>query len=164
MTIDNQKQAVSLKIQKSLALLIAIIVIGLIFFANILPHDTFGFTRNEIAFMVLVAFVFYFLFHYLRNHNYIYYSDAGDQFILRYFSLRPLHDRKNAIEFSKREFDNYEITKSLAGLQESVIIYRKTPKGIAKYPPVSITALDKADRKKLFASFQRLMQENQARQ
>jgi hypothetical protein len=157
MTIDNQKKAVALRIQKSLVILVFIILIGLIYFVDIIPRGVAGFTRNEIAIVLIVMFVLFFLFHYLRNHNYIFYSDTGDNFILRYFSLRPLHDRKNAIEFNKREFERYEIKRSFAGLNESVIIYRKTSKGVAKYPPVSITALDKKSREKLLASFQKIL-------
>jgi hypothetical protein len=162
MTITNQKQAVNLRIQKSLALLILIIAIGLIYFADVLPHRTSGFTRNEIVIFILVIFILFFLFHFLRNHNYIYYSDTGSKFILRYFSLRPLQDKKNAIEFNKKEFLKYEIKTSLAGLNKCVIIYRKTPKGEAKYPPVSITALNRDSREKMFASFQKLMLTNKA--
>ena len=162
MTIDNQKKAVALRIQKSLAILVFIILIGLIYFVDILPRGTLGLTRNEFSIIVIGIFILFFLFHYLRDHNYIFYSDTGNNFILRYFSLRPLHDRKNAIEFNKKEFENYEIKKSLAGLNESVIIYRKTSKGVAKYPPVSITALDKKNREKLFASFQKILLSNQA--
>jgi hypothetical protein len=157
MTIDNQKKAVALRIQKSLAILVFIILIGLIYFVDIIPKGLFGLTRNETAMVLIILFVVFFLFHYLRNHNYIFYSDTGDNFILRYFSLRPLHDKKNAIEFNKREFENYEIKRSLAGFNESVIIYRKTSKGVAKYPPVSITALDKPSREKLLASFRKIL-------
>ncbi len=157
MTLDNQKKAVALRIQKSLAILTFIILIGLIYFVDIIPRGMMGLTRNEFSIIVIGLFILFFLFHYLRDHNYIFYSDTGSNFILRYFSLRPLHSRKNAIEFNKKEFENYEIKKSLAGLNESVIIYRKTSKGVAKYPPVSITALDKKNREKMYASFQKIL-------
>jgi hypothetical protein len=46
MTIDNQKEAVNLKIQKSIALLALIIAIGLIYFANVMPRGILGFSRE----------------------------------------------------------------------------------------------------------------------
>ncbi len=164
MIIDNQKQAVNLRIQKSIALLILICAIGLIYFANVLRHGAWGFTRDQIAIAIMVLFILYFLFHYLRNHNYIYYSDTGNDLILRYFSLRPLEDKKNSIEFNKREFHKFEIIKTLFGLNENIIIYRKTPKGIAKYPPVSTTALGKSEKEKIYSSFQKLIRANRAGQ
>lgn len=160
MTINNQKAAVNLRIQQSIALLALIIAIGIIYFADILPYRTLGYTRNEISVLIFIIFVLFFLFFYLRDHNYIYYSDSGNKFVLRYFSLRPLANKKNAIEFNKSEFKKYELKKSFSGLNERIIIYRKTPGGIAKYPPLSITALNKNERQKLLASFHKLMLAN----
>jgi hypothetical protein len=161
MILNNQKQAVNLRIQKSIALLILVIAIGLIYFANVLSHSTFGFSRNQIAIFIVVIFVTYFLGEYLRNHNYIYFSDTGNKFILRYFSLRPLNDKKNAIEFNKNEFFKYELKQSFNRFSESVIIYRKTPQGVAKYPPVSITALGREEKEKMIAAFDKILRTNQ---
>lgn len=161
MIIDNQKKAVKLKIQKSVALLILVIVFGLMYFTDVVVDGAFGLTRDQLAITVVISFVLYFLFHILRNHKYIYYSDTGNEFILRYFSLRPLTDKKHSIEFHKSEFHKFEVARPVFGFNESIIIYRKTPKGVAKYPPVSITALGKFEKEKLFGSFQRLIMANQ---
>ena len=155
MIITNQKQAVNLRIRKSIALLGLIISIGLIYFANILPHSTFGLSRNEIAILIFTMFLLFFIFHFIRNHNYIYFSDTGNKLILRYFSLRPLEDKKNSIEISKNQLYKYEIKRSMLGLNKSVILYSRTPGGIAKYPPVSITALTNSDERKILESLQR---------
>jgi hypothetical protein len=156
MIIDNQKKAVQLKIQKSVALLLLVVAFGLMYFTDIVADGIIGLTRDQVAILVVISFIIYFLLHILRNQYYIYYSDTGDEFILRYFSLRPLTDKKHSIEFRKSEFHKFEITRPFLKLNESIIIYRKTPKGIAKYPPVSITALGKPEKEKLIASLQRL--------
>ncbi len=161
MIISNQEQAVNIRIQNSIGLLVLVITIGLIYFANILPNNTLGFNKNQIAIFIITTLTGYFILNYLRNHNYIYFSDTGDKFILRYYSLRPFEDKKNAIEFHKREFHKYELRQSMFRFRERVVIYRKTSKGIAKYPPVSITALGKLNREKLLASFKKLIMENQ---
>lgn len=161
MTIDNQKQAVNLKIQKTVALLVLVIAFGIIYFTNILVKGVFGFTRDHVAIMILILFILFYTYHYLRNHNYIYYSDTGDRFILRYFSLRPLTDKKHSIEFHKSEFHMFEISRSIFRFRATIIIYRRTSRGIAKYPPVSITALGKEQREKMMASFQKLILANQ---
>ncbi len=162
MEITNEKRAVNLRIQKSIALLILIIAIGLIYFANVLPQTFLGLSNNEIAILILAAFFIYFLFHYIRNHNYIYYSDTGNKLILRYFSLRPLEDKKNSIEFNKKELYSFEIDKKLAGFNRFIVLYRNTNQGVVKYPPVSITAMDNRSEKKLIAALHRLILTNQA--
>ncbi len=160
MTITNQKQAVNLRIIKSLALLFLIIIIGLIYFANVLRDGALGFTRDQISVFMIILVVLFFLYHFVRDHHYIYYSDTGDRFVLRYFSLRPLTEKKSAIEFNKNELYRYEIINPLFGLNRSLVIYRKTARGIAKYPPVSVTAVKKSDRKKMLASIQKIIAAN----
>ncbi len=160
MVIDNQKQAVSLRIQKSLALLLLIISIGLIYFANVLNSGVLGLSRDQIAGIIVALFLLFFLVHFMKDHNYIYYSDTGNKFILRYFSLRPLADKKNAIEFNKKELHSFEVKKSLSGFNERLIIYRQTSRGIANYPPVSLTALDRQDKEKLLAALRKLILAN----
>ena len=162
MIINNQKQAVNLRIQKSLALLVVVIVVALIYFTNALPPGTMGLSKNQFAIAFVSVFLVYFLVDYLRNYHYIYFSDTGDIIILRYYSLRPLEDKKNAIEFNKREFHNFRINRLLNGFNESLVIFRKTPKGIAKYPPVSITALPSNEKKRLIASLDKLARANQS--
>ncbi len=162
MTITNQKQAVNLRIIKSLALLFLIIVIGLIYFANVLRDGALGYTRDQIALFIIILVVLFFLYHYIKDHQYIYYSDTGDKFVLRFFSLRPLADKKNAIEFNKNELQHFEIIKPFYGLNKSLVIYRKTARGVAKYPPVSLTAIRKTDLDKMTASMQRIIMSNQS--
>jgi hypothetical protein len=89
MILNNQKQAVNLRIQKFLALLILVIIIGLIYFANILPRGLYGLNKNQVAVGIILIFAGYFIFDYLRNYYYVSYNDTGDKFILRYFSLTP---------------------------------------------------------------------------
>jgi hypothetical protein len=160
MIINNQKQAVNLRIQKFLALLILVVIIGLIYFANIIPRGLYGLNKNQVAVGIIMLFAGYFIFDYLRNYYYISYNDTGDKFILRYFSLRPLEDRKHAIEFNKNEFHSFELVRSFFGLNETLIIYRSTSKGVAKYPGVSLSAISKADKEKMIASFQKLIRVN----
>lgn len=160
MIINNQKQAVNLRIQKSLSLLILIIIIGLIYFANIIPRGLFGLSTNQVAAVIILLFAGYFIFDYMRNYYYVFYSDTGDKFVLRYFSLRPLEDRKNAIEFNKHEIHSFELVRSFFGLNETLIVYRSTSKGVAKYPGVSLSAVSKADKEKIVASLQKLIRLN----
>jgi hypothetical protein len=162
MIISNQKKAVNVRIQKVIVLLVLVIVIGLIYFTNAIPHGALGFSREQIAIAILIIVFLFFLYDYLRNYNYIYYTDTGDKFILRYYSLRPFDDKKNAIEFNKSELERFELQKTSFGLNEYLLIYRKTTRGLAKYPPISITALTGHDREKMIASLLKLIRQNRS--
>jgi hypothetical protein len=160
MIITNQKQAVNQRIQKVIVLLILVIMIGLIYFTNAIPRGALGFSREQITVGILIMIFAFFLYDYMRNYNYLYYTDTGDKLILRYYSLRPFDDKKNAIEFSKSELERFELQKTRFGINEYLVIYRKTGKGLAKYPPVSITALAADDREKMISSLLRLIRQN----
>lgn len=160
MTFDNKKQAVDLRIQKSIALIILVIVFGGIYFTNLVVDGALGLTRNQFAGLMLGLFMLYFLYLFLRDYNYIYYSDTGDKLILRYFRLRPLDNKKSAIEFKKSELHQFELQRTFFNLNESLVIFRKTQKGVAKYPPVSLTAIGKQDREKLLSSLKKLIVAN----
>jgi hypothetical protein len=64
--------------------------------------------------------------------------------------------KKSSIEIGKNEFAGYEIKKQLLGFREKLILKAKTGRGLAKYPPVSITALNLKEKKSLFQALDRL--------
>ncbi|MBU0766124.1 MAG: hypothetical protein KJ607_14975 [Bacteroidetes bacterium] len=88
--------------------------------------------------------------------NYIYFSDEGQKIVLRYFSLSIISKEKRAIEIPKKEFSGYEILHSFFNKRMEIILLQKRKTGIAKYPPVSITALKKAEQDALFRQLDRL--------
>jgi hypothetical protein len=57
--------------------------------------------------------------------------------------------KKNSISITKKTFTGYEIEKKYFGLSTSIILFQKIGQGIAKYPPIYITALNSEQRKKM---------------
>ncbi|HPX75446.1 MAG TPA: hypothetical protein PLW77_02560 [Bacteroidales bacterium] len=97
----------------------------------------------SIVFVVWVIFVFF------KNYNYIWYSSDGPKLIIRYTSLQPLSSGKFSIEFQKKDFVKAEIVKSALGMRKNLILYSKTPQGVAKYPKINISILNKEEIKRL---------------
>ena len=81
--------------------------------------------------------------------------------MLRYFSPGLFTARKNSIEIPKKEFAGYEIESFFMRYREKVILMRKTGKGVAKYPPVSITALSHSERHDLLISLGKIKRMNE---
>jgi hypothetical protein len=96
------------------------------------------------------------LFNTLRQFHYVYFSDAGERIVLRYFSMGAFIYKKHSIEIGKSEFIGYEMQKQLFGLREKLILKARTGKGLAKYPPVSITALTRKEKENLIQALDRL--------
>ena len=63
--------------------------------------------------------------------------------------MRIFSGEKNTIEIHKKDFVKFQTNSSLFKMRDYLIIYQKLLKGIAKYPPISITGLSKKDKAKL---------------
>jgi hypothetical protein len=63
--------------------------------------------------------------------------------------MRIFSGKKSTIEIHKEDFVKFQINSSLFKMREYLIVYQKLKKGIAKYPPISITGLSKKDKAKL---------------
>ena len=61
--------------------------------------------------------------------------------MFRFVSMRPLDNNKKAIQINKADFAGFKFEKSFFGYKENLILSLKTKKGVANYPPISISAL-----------------------
>ncbi len=72
-------------------------------------------------------------------------SDESGKITLRYLTLGPFGSKRRSIEIPVKDFLNYQIITSMYGYKKDIILFRHTPKGTAKYPPVSISAFNKQE-------------------
>jgi hypothetical protein len=77
----------------------------------------------------------------MRRFCYIYFNNEGPKVVLRYSPLQPLTYGNYSIEFYKKDLYKYEIVSSFFGIRKSLLIYIRTPQGIAKFQPVSLSTL-----------------------
>jgi hypothetical protein len=53
------------------------------------------------------------------------------------------------VEIDKRSFAGYKTETRMFGMIKSIILFQKFQEGVAKYPPIFITALSKEERSKI---------------
>jgi hypothetical protein len=150
-------------IRKNLASLISTVVVTLVIIILLVtPLDNiFNDIENSLlAIFLAAAYVIYVIYISFRNYNYIYYNDETEKLILRYFSPNIFSEKKNSIEFPKQEFADYKLNSFFMRYREQIILFRKTKKGLANYPPVSITALSISERERLLRSLNELKLRN----
>jgi hypothetical protein len=152
MIIDNQNNLFKIKTQ---FFIIGFIFIGLItsslmsdFFTKNFPYLS-GWLNALIFFAIFVLILIY---RNILNYNYIYFDNESDKIILRYYPIKIFSKDFKSIEISKRSFTGFEEKIYFFKQKHDIILYQKTVKGIAKYPPVSITALDNSQKKQLLLS------------
>jgi len=153
MIIKNQNRATNIKFTYYLVtfLYLLSIVLGLYFR-----------TPNIPLYIALATFIFLcpVYFSLLLKLNNMIFMDTGNKIILRYYPLHPFHDKFKSIEIPKDQFSHFQIKKGIFNLRTQIILFQKTDRGVAKYPPVSITSLSKKDKDSLLLLLLKYSQEH----
>ena len=158
MIIDSRKTTIGVKIKKRVLILILIVTATIFLVFNFYHHSYLGITGWGYIAILSGICILYLLVGVVRDYHYFYYSDQSLKLVFRYYSVASLVKKPNTIEIKKNEFSKFQIEKGLLGLRKYLILYQNTPKGVAKYPPISISMLKKAQEKDLSESLLQLRQ------
>jgi hypothetical protein len=145
MIIDTQKSTIGIQLRKLVFMVLLVLFLVLLYTTTYFEEPVLGIDRNKYAVAATILYIAYYMISFLRDINYFYFNNNSSKIIMRYYSLRPLSNDQNSLEVSKQEFQKFEIKKMLGGFRKYLIIYQRTAKGIAKYPPISISILKKKD-------------------
>ncbi len=149
MIIENSKTTIKIRLRTFLASIIVVALIAIIYTTRILINPIWDLNKSQWSFILVGVFVLILIFNNFRDFHYIYFSDNGNSIVFKFYSMRIFSGKKNTIEIHKEDFVKFQITSSLFRMREYLIVYQKLKKGIAKYPPISITGLSKKDKAKL---------------
>jgi hypothetical protein len=152
MTFNNSRTIISLRIKLFGATIIFLTYIVLTYVAKLIKYPLLGMSDTAwtlilVGIYLLVAFLPMFL-----NYQFISFSDDGENIVFRYFTSGIVGGRKNSIEINKKSFSGYKIESRLFGLIQSIILFQQFKEGVAKYPPVYISALTREERAKVLRS------------
>ncbi len=160
MIIDIEKTIILKTKGKFIALIALVVVICVLLFIPFRKDFIKGMDNSLLGIFFAAAYFLYALYESFRNYQYIYYNDESDKIVLRYFSPTMFTSKKNSIEIPKKEFAGYKLNTFFMRYRESIILFRKSGKGVAKYPQVSITALKPSERESLLRSLNLLADKN----
>ena len=145
MIIDTKEEASTLR--KAKAVVIGLVLALITLTAIYLPVDLMY--RYIICGVFSLVFLIFYWFQYQMEYTYFYFSNVGKNLIFRFYSLRNFSGKPKTIELSRMSFAKYDIVTHFFNIKESLILYQKTPKGLAKYPPISLTLLTKSQKTEL---------------
>lgn len=134
MVIDTKEISSRVKLGSMLAVLVFAIVVVLDLIFTWLP-------KHILEYTCLILFVLMEAFLIIRKFNYILYNSDGFKIILKYTSLGMLSSGNYRLEIPKKDFVDVEIKKSCLGLRKMILIYVKSPQGIAKFKPISVSIM-----------------------
>lgn len=149
MTIDNGKSVITQKILKRTVIILYLAFLVLSFAANIIRFPLLGMTKTTWLLLATFLFLIVILIPIVLNYQYIFFTDEGNILVFRYYSTGLGTGNKNSVEIEKRTFSGFTIDKSLFGLIQSITLYQRMKEGVAKYPPIHISALKPREREEI---------------
>ncbi len=150
MIIDKQKKVISVQLRRMITMVLFALVIIIILLSRNL--SLLGLTKYDVVLIVTGIYFISIIFESLYEFNFIYFSDIKKTLTLRYFSLSYLNQKKHSIEMPLAEFSGFEVKVSFYGMKQKLILFRKIKDKEAKYPPVSISLLNKKEKEQLIAA------------
>ena len=149
MKLDNRKNTYRIWIAKFLSTIFLTLMIVAIGYTNYFKTPVLGIDKT----WYLLALAFFYgsltLYNILLKPNFVAFSDNGDKIVLRYYPTRIFNQKKNSIEIPKQSFISWEIKKFFFGTCEMLYVYGKFKSKIAKYPGISLSAVNRNDREKI---------------
>jgi len=152
MTFDNSKTIINLRIKLFGATVIILAFIVLTYIARMINYPLLGMSETTWTLILVGLYIAYAMLPLILNYQYIFFSDDGENIVFRYFTAGIVGGRKNSIEINKRSFSGYKSEVKFFGMIMSITLFQKFQEGVARYPPVYISALSRDERSKLLKS------------
>lgn len=152
MTFNNSRTIISLRIKLFAITVFVLTYFTLTYVAKLIKFPILGISDTALTIIIITIWLLVALMPMILNYQYISYSDEGDNIVFRYFNAGIVGGRKNSVEINKRAFSGYEADSKFFGLIRSITLYQKFQEGVAKYPPVYISALSMKERAKILSS------------
>lgn len=159
MTLDNGRTIINLRIKLFFATILLIAWLIVVYAAELINFPLLGFSDTIWTVAFVAVYIIIALMPMVRNVQYVSFSDEEDHLVFRYFFAGIVGGKKNSISISKKSFSGYKYEKKFFGLKRSLILFQKIGQGVAKYPPIYITALNKDQRTRLFNTLNQHNQE-----
>ncbi|MFH0843610.1 MAG: hypothetical protein V1903_13460 [Bacteroidota bacterium] len=152
MTFDNSKTIIGVRIKLFAATVLFLAYVALAYAAKLIKFPLFGLSDTAWTLILVAIYLVIAFLPMVLNYQFVFFSDEGEKLVFRYFTAGIVGGKKNSVEISKRNFTGYKTESRLFGLVRSIILLQQMGQGVAKYPPIFITALSKEQRAKLYAS------------
>ncbi len=149
MKFDNRKNTFKIWFRKFIFTAVLLILIIIFGFSEYFKNPVLGMDKSIYLISLGVVYVILIIINGVLKYNFVFYGDIGDKIIMRYYPIRVLNQKKHSIEIPKTKFYKYEIEKFFFGMKERIFLFQKTQNGIARYPGISLSAVDRIDRENI---------------
>jgi hypothetical protein len=152
MTFDNSKTIISLRIKLFGVTVVLLAYLAMAYIIRFIKFPLLGIGDTWWTVILTAVWIAMAFMPMILNYQFISYSDEGDYIIFRFFTSGIVGGKKNSIEISKISFSGYKIESRFFGLIQSISLFQRFQEGIAKYPPIYISALTSEEKAKVIKS------------
>jgi hypothetical protein len=148
MTFDNQRNVVNISQRMLLSIIIFLLVIigslagmqGWLRQLDVYWEMPFA---TEVFWASLAAFVGVMAYYNLADHHYFYYSDdTPGKLVFRFYRIGISKTKYKSIEIAQNDLLRFEMEKKNFGAKKQITLYARFNNQLAKYPPISVSALN----------------------
>ena len=152
MTFDNSKTIINLRIGFFGATITLLAYLAMTYVAKLIKFPILRMS-DTVWTLILVGIWFFLTFMPMfLSYQFVFFSDDGEKIIFRYFTAGFVGGKKNSVEIDKKSFSGYKIETRLFGLIQNITLFQNFQEGVAKYPPIYISALTREERSKIIKS------------
>jgi len=163
MKLDNKRNTYRIWLSRLVMTVLFTLVILLIIFLPWFDDSELWLSKYHVIILISAIYIAVNWINYLKRPNFVFYSDHGEMIIVRYYPVSMFTSRKNSIEIPKKQFVKYELQPFLFRTQRKLILTQNFRGKEARYPAISLSALDKEDREKMLQSLDKFSAQGQAR-
>ena len=154
MKFDNRNNTIKIWRRKYIFTILLLSLVIIFGFVDYFQKPVLGLDKSVFIIGLGIFYIILIIINALLKHDFVFYADVGDKIIMRYYPIRIFYRKKHSIEIPKSRFVRYEIEKYFFGMKERMFLFQKTQSGIARYPGVNLSAVDKEDIERIKKSLQ----------
>jgi len=152
MKIDNKRNTYRLWLGRMVTTIVFTVAILVIIFIPWFDNPEARLSKYHLVILIAIVYILLNLNNYLKRPHFVSYNDQGEMIILRYYPLSLFTSKKHSIEIPKKQLVKFELQDFYFGSQQMIILYQNFRNKVAKYPPISLSAVDKEDRERIIQS------------
>ncbi|MCD4709529.1 MAG: hypothetical protein K8R52_01675 [Bacteroidales bacterium] len=152
MKVDNQRNTYRIWLSRLVMTIVFTLIVLLIVFLPWFEETEYWLTKYHVIIIISAVYVVVNWINFLKRPYFVSYNDQGEMIVVRYYPVSMFTSRKHSIEIPKKQFVKYELKPFLFGTQHKLILVQNFRGKEAKYPPISLSALEKEDREKMLQS------------
>ena len=149
MKIDNQKTVYRIWLRKLIFTIAFTASVVIVLFLDVFDQPDSIITKYHLIIAIAVVLIIISLIGILKSPYYFYFDDINDVLVFRYYPIGFFNSKKNSVQIPKQNFVKFKTSKFFLRTQEKLILYQVYRKKVAKYPPISLSALTKQEREAL---------------